>query len=175
MPLYQTPKEEFRVWSKAEIDPVLEKADPRVAPIIALAWVTGARIGEIMAAKPEDFEVAGDEVRIKMMTEKVKGHPLREYTLSISTPYLKDLILPFFEKPLPFKKRRAQQLLQAACRDSGIKFVFHEMRHSRNTYIARVLRASMSEMMDWNGWRTAGQIGTYLIRESPKRFKDMIK
>lgn len=175
MPLYSRPKDEFKMWSKAEIEPVMEKADPRAKPIIALAWITGARIGEIMSLKPEDFIVLGDEVRIKMITEKVKGHPLREYTLSIDTPFLRDMVLPFFERPLPFKKRRAEQLLQAACRESGVKFVFHEMRHSRNTYIARVLRASMSEMMDWNGWKSPGQIGTYLIRESPKRFKDMIK
>ena len=176
MPIYHTLKENFRVWSEAEVRNIIENCDPRLAPIIAAAWITGARIGEIMNMKSEDVIVVGDEVKLIMMTEKVAGRPLREYTLSTQTPLLMEFVIGRDGWTRPkFGVRRAEQMLMEGSIKAGSRVVFHEFRHSRNTYIARVLRGSMSELMDWNGWKTTSQIGTYLIRESPKRFKDMIK
>lgn len=177
MPVYKRPKEEFKVYSNAEIDLIMLTSDERLKPILALTWLTGARIGEVMKVSIDDIDVNGKEVMIRLITEKVKDHPVRELYFDLdTTPFLEDDIIPFYERRVKmFGIRRAQQLLVEACKKAGIQLTFHELRHSRLTYLARKLRATASEMMDWTGWTSSSQINTYVIREAPKRFKRLIR
>jgi integrase len=183
MPKYYHSKDDFKIISQAEIYIMIQnETDERNKILVILAWLTGARIGEIIMLKGADIDIddVNDELRMRLMTEKQKSHPTRELYFSIAkTPFLIEYIIPYVKnrpgKLFNIGIRRAQQLLKKNNEKTNFWFTFHEFRHSRLSYLARNLRASISEMMDWTGWASSSQVGTYVIRGAPKRFKDVIR
>ena len=187
MPIYYRDKGDFKVISYKEVAHLINTAHKitknlRDPAIIALVWITGARIGEVLRLRKEDIDIDEEknEMRIRLITEKIPNRPIRELYLSLDTPLIRTIVMKHMEQCpadnlFNIGVRRAQQILKAVNEETGYWLTFHEFRHSRLTFLARNLRASVSEMMDWTGWKSTSEIGTYIIRGAPKRFKDKIR
>jgi len=75
------------ILRKPEIDAMLEKADDRLKCIIALAWIFGKRINEILRLKREDVWVQGDFLFARFHVGKKKERQAQ----IIPKPYLKKI------------------------------------------------------------------------------------
>ena len=183
MPIYYRRKDEFQIVPKENVEVMIKFAKSfRDSCLLVIVWLTGARIGEVLQLKTSDidFDVEKNECRIRLKTFKVKNHPLRELVFSLKTPFIKSYVENYHrncltERMFPFCVRRAEQILQEINKETKFWVTFHELRHSRLTFIGRNLRASVSEMMDWTGWTTPSELGTYIIKGTPERFKDKIQ
>ena len=185
MPQYYRKKKDFKIIPIEDLKLMLKAARKyrnydRMWAILVLVWITGARIGEILRLKKEDFLIDFEKDTLYVTLSTLKGGAMRELKLSIEkTPFIKEIIMPYISRRKGWLfwigVRRAEQLLQRINEDTGLWYTFHEFRHSRLTYLARKLRASTSELMDWTGWRDTSPVGVYLIREASERFKDKIR
>ena len=181
MPKYYIPKKDFYVIPFEQVKRMIKVTDDiRMKAILALIWVTGARIGEILKLRKEDFTVDLNTDTVLILIPTLKGGSPRELELSINdTPTMKEIILPYLAKRdnllFDIGRRRTQQLLQKINKETDYWLTFHQFRHSRITYLARKERASTAELMDWTGWNTSRQVGTYIIKQSSKRFKNRIR
>ena len=184
MPRYYKGKAEFRIIGPEKIGPYLEACPaPWAKALLALVYLSGARVTEALRVRNVDITVEGNDCLIKFITLKRGDDFPRVHIYSLeATPYLKDIILPYFQQHVGFDytKRRAEQILHAinkklSPQDTGEWITYHELRHSRNTYLARDLRATIWELRDWNGWKSSSMASTYVIPESSVRFRDRIK
>lgn len=75
------------ILRKPEIDTMLEKADDRLKCVIALAWIFGKRINEILTLKREDIWVQGDFLFVRFHVGKKKERQAQ----IIPKPYLKKI------------------------------------------------------------------------------------
>lgn len=180
MPKYYIPKKEFYIISFEQVKRMINVTDDiRMKAILAIVWITGARIGEVLMLKKENFTFDLEHNRVLILLNTLKGGVPRELKISLNTPTIKEIILPYLEKRtnllFDLGERRTQQLLQKINKETGLWLTFHQFRHSRITYLARIKRASMAELLDWTGWATTKEIGTYVIRESSERLEDEIR
>jgi len=146
MPKYYIPKKEFKVISYEEIKPYVELApdlDSKV--IIALAWLTGARIQELVNLEGKDFLIDKENDRVVITIRALKHGKVGYPTFSFSDPFINDLIVPFVEgkekKLFSRGKRRYQQILKEINlklhgSDTSKWITFHYLRHSRLTFFS---------------------------------------
>jgi len=187
VPKYYHEKNMFKIIWKDEMEVMLRHCKTlRDKVLLALVWLTGARISEVLALKRYDFDIdyEKDELRVRLITlkKRTKEPPRRELYFSIEKdPFVKDIIIPYIEKLdlekslFNIGKRRAQQILHEINKKTGFWYTFHEFRHSRLSYLARVQEASVSDLMDWTYWKDINMIGVYIIRKAPKKFKGKIR
>ena len=186
MPKYYIPKKDFYIIPFEDVKMMINAAkDIRMKAILALVWITGARIGEILKLRKEDFIIDPEKNLVLLTIQTLKGGVPRELKLDINTPTMKEIVLRYIQtrhanQLFDIGERRAQQWLteinQELWKDDKTKWLtFHQFRHSRSSFLGHRLRASMSELMDWFGWKSTSQVGTYQIRESSERFKDKIR
>lgn len=187
MPNYYTDKADFKVYTVDEIMPYIKNANGnRMKILIALAFLTGARISEMLALRKKDFLVINDELRIVMKTLKRKGDYKRELIFSINDdPFIKGIMkfvdgLRKAETVLfPMTKRTYQARLLKLNRlihgENTRKYIiFHQLRHSAITYLARDLRASAWEIASWTGHKSTAY-EEYMIHGAAKRFKGKMR
>lgn len=168
------------VLLERDVTKMIESAtNERTEALIALLWETGARIGEIIDLKPDDFRdyKHGFQVVIGNRDEEGKTGP-RRLPLIISPPYVKGW---FEEHPLrdsdrwpdvPLwselqvqehgdqKKEAGQKAsydalkrdIERTAERAGISKPVnpHHFRHSRATYMAS--RFTEAQMCEWFGW-----------------------
>lgn len=190
MPMYYTPKRKFKVYGTEDIIPYIIHAEKEdFKPLISLAFLTGARISELLALRKKDFEIniEADELRLVLKTLKRKGDFNRELVFSIKAdPFIQDIIVPFVEKLkwddgkiFRMTKRTYQaKLLQLNKlihgENTSSYIVFHQLRHSAITYLARDLRASAWEIASWTGHKSTAY-EEYMIHGASKRFKGRLR
>lgn len=75
------------ILRKPDIDSMMQKAEPRLQCIIALAWLFGKRINEILRLRKQDVWVEGDYLFAKFQVSKKKTR----FELAIPQPYLKKI------------------------------------------------------------------------------------
>ena len=181
MPQYYRDKKDFNIIPRETVQEMIDSTDDlRMRCIISLAWITGARITEIMKLRRQDFKgsLKDDVVFIRLNT--IKGGVPRRLELSMTkTPFLLEYVVKYVKhrhgRIFDIGVRRAQQKLLKINEKTGYYITFHEFRHSRISYLAREKEASLSELMDWTGWASTRQAGNYLIRKTSKRFRDQIE
>jgi len=177
------------VYGTEDIAPYIEKGRADFRVLMALAFLTGARLGELVALKKKDFWIdeSRDEMRIILKTLKRKGDFNRELIFSIKAdPFVQDMIAPFVRMvqsdaaPLFKKTRRSYQMeLLRLNKDihSDITtgyITFHQLRHSAITYLARELRASAWEIASWTGHKSTAY-EEYMIHGATTRFKGRMR
>ena len=184
MPIYYRPKEEFEIISKEQIEQYLNLSyDEEFKVLLALVWLTGARISEVIELKPSNFMVSETEVLVSIKAKKHGKVGYRLFDLE-KTPFLKDLVLPYVfsfpkESRMFFRsKRRYEQLLKElneSIHGNNFKnyITFHQLRHSRTTYLARILKAFPEELKAWFGHRS-NAFEEYYQPRRVERFKDKI-
>jgi integrase len=184
MPRYYIPKQDFKVISYEEIKPYIELApDPESKVIIALSWLTGARIQEIANLEGKDFLIDKENDRVVITIKALKHGKIGYPTFSFSDPFISDLIVPFVEgkqgRLFSRGKRRYQQILQELNMrihgfDTSRWITFHYLRHSRLSFLARELRAFPEELKSWTGHRSQA-FEEYFAPRRVERFKGKIR
>jgi len=187
MPWYYREKEEFEWVPLEKIKPYIELAeDMDVKVLIALAWLTGARISELLELTPMNFLIDPDRdtfsITIKAKKKGKTGFPTFSLT---KDPFIQDLILPYINsfssesKLFGRSKRRYQQILEQLNKtihpnDKREWITFHYLRHSRLTYLARKLYATPEELKSWTGHKSSA-FEEYFAPRKVERFKGKIK
>jgi len=183
---YYIPKDEFKIVGLEEIKPYIENAGQTTKALIALAWLTGARISELLLLKRGDFSIDEEkrELRIAIPTLKRKDLRKRELIFDIDKdPFIKDIIIP---RVLKFKKdksvifHRSRRLYDMRLRklnellwgnDTKKWLTFHYLRHSRITWLARKRRLNVWEIQSFTGHKRSSSLDAYVIPEATKRAK----
>jgi len=137
---------------------------PRDRALFALAWETGARIGEIGNARIKSLSFKDGEAEI-VLTGKTGS---RKVLLISSVPYLKDWVemhpkrddpeAPLFvlvgtrNRGQPMNYAAMRKVFKVTMQRAGIKKKYnpHLWRHSRATYLAQYLtEAQLCKVMGW--------------------------
>ena len=182
MPIYYVPKTDFKIVTAEEMRPFVNGAgELDMKAVLALAWLTGARIQEILNLVRKDFlldEVAKDGMVINRALKFGKtGYP----SFSFSDPFVSDVLLPYlaqlggedrlFSKSKRLYQSRLHKLNEALHSQDKSKWItFHYLRHSRITHLAQILRAFPEELKSWTGHRSSAY-EEYFAPRRVDRFK----
>ena len=114
-----------------------------------------------------------------------KGGSVGFPTFNESDPYIESLVLPYIknrnidQRVFLYGKSYYQKMLLKLNKriygdDKGNYITFHEMRHSRLTFLGRVLKAMPEEIKSWTGSRT-DSFSIYFAARRVERFKGKIR
>ena len=184
MPRYYIPKNDFKVVELEEIKPYINQASTtELKVLIALIWLTGARIGDIIRLKKVHFVIRNEFKDIQIIIKASKFGGIGIPTFGFNDPFISDLIIPYLESiltdiPFTHGKRRYQQLLQELNKkihgDDKTKWVtFHYFRHSRLSWLGQH-EAMPEDFKSWTGHRS-GAFEDYFKARRTEKFKGMIK
>jgi len=186
MPKYYRDKTAFEVVRKEEIEPyILNAQNEEMRIVLALAWLTGARISEILELKKQDFLINKERDSITITIKAKKRGKFGFPTFSFSDPFI-DLVVDYVynidnnqQKLFKKSKRRFQQMLLELNKkiygENTEKYItFHYLRHSRISYLARELGALPEELKSWTGHRSTA-FEEYFAPRRTERFKGKIK
>ena len=186
MPIYYIPKTEFKVIHYEDIKPFVDNAEPEdFKVLIALTWLTGARIQEIVNLKKRDIIIDEKGITVIIKALKQKRQATGKPSFGFRDPFISDLIIPYLkkienedEKLFKKTKRRYQQLLKKLNEklypeDKSKWITFHYLRHSRITFLARELGAYPEEIKSWTGHRSVA-FEEYISFSKVERFRNKI-
>ena len=184
MPKYYIPKEHFKIVSYEEILPYVELApDMETKVLIALAWLTGARLGELVNLEKGNFLIDRENDTVTVVIRAEKGGKVGYPTFSFKDPFVEMIVDWVKDKPegklFSRGKRRYQQILQELNwkihgADQSKWITFHYLRHSRITYLTRVLHAYPEEIQSWTGHKSSA-FDEYIAPRRVERFKGKIR
>jgi integrase len=160
MPRYYIAKEKFKIVSKRDIQKYVDATeDYEMKIVLALTWLTGLRISEVLSIKPENVFMKDKKLYLSV---KAKKHGKIAYPVfSIDDPFVKPIIAyieTFDDEEAIFLrgKRTFQQKLLDLNKElwgaNTTKYItFHYLRHSRLTFLARKLGARPEQFKSWTG------------------------
>lgn len=161
-----------------DVDPkrvyeAISKLDhPRNKALIAMIYLTGARISEVLALKPEDITVEGEFMVVTLRTKKKRrGVLIRKVPVSLREN--RELVTVFADwfkwvrqdQPIFYSERDpakpigqiwAWKILKRACPDMWL----HLLRHIRLSELATKLNPF--ELMAYAGWTDVRPAMTYV-------------
>lgn len=171
MPKHQLEREVMR---KPELDAMMERAKPTTRALIAILWLFGKRISEVLRLKRRDIWAEGDLIYASFHVLKKKT---REDTgvskpfvksMRITHPYYKYLYYYLKEKRFgaddlifPFSRHKAYRLIK----EVNPKTYPHFFRTSLATRMAE-LGATEYELMHWFDWDRSSTAGGYVKHTS---------
>jgi len=181
---YYIPRDQFHIIDRPEIQPYIDKApgdDFRFA--VATAWLTGMRISEIVDLKQGNFSVQEHDQSLTINYQSKKHGRKGAPSFLWTDPFVSEIVLPYFRKAEGERRdrllirtttRRYQQLLQKLNKElhgsEESRFItFHQMRHSRITYLVQVLQATIPEVMGFTGRATVPN--EYMILQQTAKFR----
>jgi integrase len=189
MPFYYIPKRDFKVVTMDEVRPYIHGSSMEMGALIAIAFLTGARLSEILMLTKKNIIIdkVANDIRFLMPTLKRRDTYIRELPFNIKEdPFLEDVIIPYVESmptetsTLFISSKRAYQMhLESLNRkihveDTTKYLTFHYFRHSAITYIARELRASSWEVQSFTGHK-GSSYEDYMIHGATDRFKGKMR
>lgn len=159
MPIYYIPKNDFKIVELEEITLYVDAAtDEDFKVLLALIWLTGARIIDLIRLKKLHFVVREEFKDLQMIIKASKFGDVGYPTFGFDDPFISNLIIPYIRKiptDIPFTrgKRRYQQMFKILNEklhgeDKSKWVTFHYFRHSRLSWIAR--HGGMPE--DFKSW-----------------------
>jgi len=187
MPIYYVPKEEFKIITYEEIKPYIDfSRDKEMKVLIAMSWLTGARIIELINLRKKDIVISYDNKDLMVVIKAVKHGKIGYPSFSFDDPFISGLIVPYIEsipsqdgKLFRSGKRTYQIKLNSLNRkihtDNETKWItFHYLRHSRLAFLARILRAFPEEFKSWTGHKSTA-FEEYFAPRRIDRFKGKIR
>lgn len=184
--MYYRDKKDFAIISAEEIRPYIENApDDDYTALIAVVWLTGSRIQEVVNLTPGRVNLNNEEEHITFVIDALKHGKTGYPTFSFSDPYVSSIVIPYilrrkgqskvFRRGKRMYERTMKKLNEEIHGNNKQKWiVFHQMRHSRITFLARVGRASPEEIKSWTGHRSAG-FEDYFAPRKVERFRGKIQ
>jgi len=181
---YYREKDRFEPISEAEVRELLAvMSDPDHHMAVILAWLTGARICEIVAFTKGDFQIDDGKMTVILRSRKhgKTGYP----SFNITDPFVSEVIAHVLELPVAgyVLQRRSTRTYQYAIEsanklrspeDTSKWLTFHYFRHGRISYLARVLNASAEEIKSWTGHRSTAY-EAYFQPRRVERFRGKIR
>lgn len=183
MPTYHgRVKKRFEPVPWGEISPyVMAAKDDDKRYVIALSWLSGMRISEIVKLRKQDIIIDEDAKELTVTNESLKKGKTGYPSFSFDDPFVGELV-QFFkgagEKVFSRGKRCYQLELARINReihgDESRWVTYHYLRHGRISFLARVLRASPEEIKSWTGHRSSA-FEEYFQPRKVDRFRGKIR
>ena len=184
MPIYYIPKKDFKIVESNEIKPYIESTqDDEVRITILIAWLTGARIQEIVNMKKEDITIDEEYREVNFLVKALKFGKTGFPTIGFNDPFVMDFLIPYLRRLLTNDiVSRCKRVYQNALKelnkkihgDDKSKYItFHYLRHSRLAWMGRKQRAFPEEFKSWTGHQSSA-FEDYFAPSRTKRFKDKI-
>lgn len=185
MPKYYIPKEAFVIIDAEEIKRYIDAApDMDMAVFLATCWLTGSRINEIVGLQRHNINIDYVQETLQFSIKAQKHGKIGYPSFSFFDPFVRDMLLPYFEFTregnIFQRKKRSYQaaLLRLNKHIYGFnteKYItFHQLRHSRISFLARDLQASPEELKSWTGHR-ASSFEFYFAPRRVDRFRGKMK
>ena len=184
MPKYYVPKLQFRMIPREEIQEYIDQApDEDSRFTVALAWLTGMRISEIVDLKGGEMAVQEHDQSLTISYQSKKKGRRGSPSFAFSDPFISDIVLPYYRNAADARRdrllkrtttRRYQQILQKLNTqihgaETSSFVTFHQLRHSRITYLVQVLKATIPEVMAFTGRATVPN--EYMILQQTEKFR----
>ncbi len=156
------------------------KDEPKVLFAVAIAWETGARIGEITQLRPKDFSEENDlwDVSIPTLKQRLKIHgqaPKRLLKIKKDQIYLK-IIKPFVDKQKDSDKpiiMESQDSLRNKLNRRYPDVYWHWFRHSRASLWSR--KMDIFTLQYAMGWQDIRMANIYVHQEQmSKKMGDLL-
>ncbi len=157
------PLNQNKLLTPEEVQRIIQVCDKdRDKCLIAMAYDSGMRIGELLSIRIEDIEIFENEYKIRI-PNNYEGDDIdaktgtRSMTLIESFPYIQNYLKVHNgnKKLFDFKTSRADQILKEKAKAAGItkNVYWHLLRHSRATEFARLKmqETSMKKRFGWTG------------------------
>jgi len=182
MPSYYIPKEEFRIVKYDEILPYVENApDLEYSIFIQIGYITGMRLSEIINLKASDFYINEKERELTISHKALKFGKVGYATFSFDDPFVMNIInyvrgfnpedYIFHRRSKSSYQKMLLKLNRQLHKNNYQKYItFHYLRHSRITFLARILKAFPEELKAWTGHRSMAFEDYYMPRKV-ERFK----
>jgi len=161
-----------KIMRKPELDYMMGKADPTMKALMAMLWLFGKRISEVINVRREDVWIEGDKLYVAFWVLKKKSRKdpgdVEQFVKSMSVrhPYMKPLVdyinsLPTERNTLlfPFDRHKAYRMLKKI----NPRAFLHLFRTSLATRMAE-LGATEYELMHWFDWDRSSTAGRYVKR-----------
>lgn len=160
--------EDYPVGTVEKLDEICSRTDnPRTRALIALLYLSGRRIGEVIGLRKLDFNIFHDRVSFKTFNEKVfRSRPVGRYKIEVNGRYYEEIqpywllnsesgkvlshyVLDYLEQldsgDFVFKKEKGEghigrQMAYISVRRAAPELWLHLLRHWRFTHLARVYR-----------------------------------
>ena len=148
------------------------KDDRKLMWAVAVAWKTGARIGEIIQLRGKDFSEEGDRWIVSVPTLKqrtlIHGQVPKRY-LPITTDWIYDKIIKpellkqtVQDKPIVFPN--SQETLRNKLKVRYPDVYFHWFRHSRSSIWSR--KVDIYKLQYCMGWKDIRMANIYVHQEN---------
>jgi integrase len=147
------------------------KDEPKLLLAVAIAWETGARIGEIVQLRQKDFSEQGDlwVVSIPTLKQRIKIHgqaPKRVLQIKIDRFYhaiIKPALDSQKDANIPLFLSNTQQTLRNKLKRRYPDVYFHWFRHTRATLWSRKL--DIFTLQYAMGWQDIRMSNIYVHQE----------
>jgi len=162
-----------------EMDKMMERAGgkPQLMALLAVLYLTGQRISEILALRPGDITVKDDRVVFKFLMKKKRSKgaliPRHNVPISLKSPYIVDFLVYLKERVesevvFTIDRNKAWRLIK----ELNPNCYLHFFRHTRLSRLAEQ-GATGPELMTWAGWADLRPASRYLSRsvKSIEKFK----
>jgi integrase len=143
--------------------------------LIAIEYLTGARPAEVVNLKKGNFTSVEGDLRLQLPTKKGGFPRLLPWNIE-TTPFLKDIVLPFLDG-LPdstsrlFTFKTTTRVKQIIYETSQGRLTPYSYRHSRLTKLG-LAGATLYELMAYKGAKDPKSVTPYLFL-SPKALENM--
>jgi integrase len=162
-----------RIVDELEIGKILNAAqdDPKLLLAVAIAWETGARIGEIVQLRQKDFSEEGDLwlISVPTLKQRVKIHgqaPKRNLKIKKDGVY-DAVIKPMLDRQkdpnIPLFLNNSQETLRNKLKRRYPDVYFHWFRHSRATIWSR--KYPIFTLQYAMGWQDIRMANIYVHQE----------
>lgn len=162
------------ILDKAEVEGMINRA-PRlwIKAAIAILYLTGARVGEVLRLKKSDFTINPDKITIRLYTEKKRGGPIVEPHRRISIPTNAPFVVHILRYldairdpdallfPLGSTLESSRRLMFRAIKRLNPLSSPHLFRHTRMTKLA-MKGADEIALVEWAGWADGRPAWKYL-------------
>jgi integrase len=195
MTLYYIPRKNFQVLTEENLKPYLDLARYEMKPLLALAFITGARIGELVQLRKKDFIILPERNEFNILIPTLKRRDtetfIRElgfdiqndsFIASIIIPYVnslqsqEQLLFPLTKRSYEFKLKKLNEEIWGSEKEGKLHWItWHYFRHSVLTYLGRNLRATSYEIQQWTGHESIESQKDYLIHSTANRFRGRMK
>lgn len=141
-----------KILSPGQVEEICTKASPRDACLVALLYLTGRRINEVLPLRAQDFSIVENRVIFKTLNLKsFRKEKRTPFTISYNGKWYEE-ILPMFSFTGPSGEALGKYVLNYLGQLRPDEFLFAPERASRSKYINRFRAYQIIRALDNGLW-----------------------
>lgn len=166
-------KSEGEILTKGEVDVMIDTTEQdQIKVLIAILYLTGHRVSEVLQLKKEDITFVNKRMNIKLIVEKRREYFEHTIWFNIErTPYIdliKSYVYSLKDNQLLFESEYSdthitRQYVGRILRSLNPRVHPHLFRHTRATRLAN-LGYTEFQIQNWFGWKSSGQATGYVAK-----------